>query len=163
MAPDTGRTLLFTRLDAAETRLRRLVDAPTSTGLTQPDAEGEERWDAGQVWAHLAELPAYWLGEAKRIVAAPAGKTASFGRGTDAPVRTEPIEADRHRPVPELWAECQAGITGVRAFAEVAGKADWARLGDHVTKGSIAAGFVLEAFVGGHLLEHAAQLDGLDK
>jgi hypothetical protein len=162
MAPDTGRTLLFARLDEAEARLDRLARSPVSARLTEPDPGGEERWDAGQVWAHLAEFPTYWLGEAKRIVAAPAGETTSFGRGTDAAVRTEPIEAERHRPTTELWAECQAGIADVRAFAASASETDWTRLGDHVTKGPVAAGFVLEAFVGGHLLEHAAQLDGLD-
>ena len=161
MAPDTGHELLFARLDEAESRLGRLAQAPIRSGLSEPDPGGDERWDAGQVWAHLAEFPAYWLGEAQHIVAAPPGKPVRFGRGTDTPVRTEPIEADRHRPVAELWAECQAGITSVRTFAATASDADWTRLGEHVTKGPIAAGFVLEAFVGVHILEHAAQLEGL--
>jgi hypothetical protein len=113
------------------------------------------------VWAHLAEFPAYWLGEAERIVNAASGESVSFGRATDAPVRTLPIEAERHRPVAELWADCRAGIERVRAFARITSDEDWARLGDHVTKGPTSVGFVLEAFVGGHLLEHAAQLEEL--
>jgi hypothetical protein len=33
------------------------------------------------------------------------------------------------------------------------------RPGEHVVRGPLTAGFVLEAFVGGHLLEHASQLE----
>lgn len=158
-----GRALLLARLDEAEARLARLVAAPAHAGLSDPEPGGEERWDAGQVWAHLAEFPTYWLGEAERIIAAPEGEEARFGRATDAPERVDPIEERRHRPVAELWTACRSGIRRVRAFALVTGEEDWARWGDHVVRGRLTAGFVPEAFVGGHLIEHATQLERLER
>jgi hypothetical protein len=158
---DESRALLLARLDEAETRLARLAAAPLPADPSHVDPGDEERWDAGQVWAHLAEFPAYWLAQAERILAAPPGRPARFGRATDAPERVGPIEAGRHRPVDELWATCREGIEQVRAFTRTASRGDWAREGDHVLRGPLTAGFILEAFVGGHLLEHAAQLEAL--
>jgi hypothetical protein len=158
---DESRALLLARLDEAETRLARVAAAPLPAGRSHADPRDEEGWDAGRVWAHLAEFPVYWLAQAERIIAAPPGRPARFGRATDAPERVGPIEAGRHRPVDDLWSACREGIEQVRAFTRAATAEDWAREGDHVVRGPLTAGFVLEAFVGGHLLEHAAQLEAL--
>jgi hypothetical protein len=171
MESDEDRAVLLERLDEAEARLARLAVAGLAaerpavalpaSGHGHPDPGPEERWEAGQVWAHLAEFPAYWLAQAERIIDAPPDRRARFGRATDAPERLEPIEAQRHRPVTELWAACREGIERVRVFSRSASNDDWTRLGEHVTRGPLTAGFVLVAFVGGHLLEHAAQLESL--
>jgi hypothetical protein len=155
------RSLLLARLDEAEVRLARLASVPKPGGRSEPDPGSSERWDAGQTWAHLAEFPDYWLAQAERIVAAPRDQPAHFGRTSDAPERVEPIEAQRDRPVDVLWATCRLGIERVRAFALEASETDWAREGEHAVRGPLSAGFVLEAFVGGHLLEHAEQLESL--
>jgi hypothetical protein len=155
------RSLLLARLEEAEVRLARLASAPKPGGRSDPDPDSDERWDAGQVWAHLAEFPAYWLAQAERIIEAPPDQPARIGRATSAPERVEPIEAGRERPVAESWAMCRLGIERVRAFALGASETDWAREGEHVVRGPLSAGYVLEAFVGGHLLEHAAQLERL--
>jgi hypothetical protein len=161
MTHAASRSLLLARLDEAEVRLARLASVPKPGGRSEPDPGSSERWDAGQTWAHLAEFPAYWLAQAECIVAAPSDQPARFGRTSDAPERVEPIEAQREVPVDVLWATCRLGIERVRAFALVASETDWAREGEHVVRGPVSAGFVLEAFVGGHLLEHAAQLERL--
>ena len=161
MAIDEGRAVLLERLDEAEARLARLAAAPPSSGRSDPDPGSEERWDAGQVCAHLAEFPAYWLAQAERIIDAPPDFPARFGRATDAPERVQPIEAERHRPVGDLWAACRQAIERIRAFTRSANDDDRARTGEHVTHGPLTAGSVLVAFVGGHLLEHAAQLESL--
>ena len=59
---------LIARLADAERRLGEHASRPLPPGLTEPDPGGEERWEAGQVWAHLAEFPAYWLAQAQRVV-----------------------------------------------------------------------------------------------
>jgi hypothetical protein len=161
MCGDDGRTLLLARLEEAEVRLGQLAAAPKPHGRSDPDPGSEERWDAGQVWAHLAEFPPYWLAQAERIIEAPPDQPARIGRATSAPERVEPIEAGRDRPVAESWAACRLGIERVRAFALEASESDWARQGEHPVRGPVTAGFVLEAFVGGHLLEHAEQLERL--
>ena len=60
---------LITRLTDAERRLAEHASQPLPSGLSDPDPGAEERWEAGQIWAHLAEFPAYWLGQAQRVIA----------------------------------------------------------------------------------------------
>ena len=43
-------------LDDVLARLEAHAAGAAPAGLTEPDAGGTERWDAGQVWAHLAEF-----------------------------------------------------------------------------------------------------------
>ena len=71
---------LLTRLSAVERRLAEHASAPLPAGTTEPDPDGEERWEAGQVWAHLAEFPAYWLHQAQRVIAQPTHEPVPFGR-----------------------------------------------------------------------------------
>ncbi|MEO7295613.1 MAG: hypothetical protein ABIZ57_05685, partial [Candidatus Limnocylindria bacterium] len=87
---------LLARLGEVERRLAEHADAPVPSGLTEPDAGGEERWGAGQVWAHLAEFPSYWLAQAQRVVALPTHEPVPFGRVKTDTVRIEAIERDRN-------------------------------------------------------------------
>ena len=56
------------RLTAVGTRLRDLAPRRLD-GLTDPDPATGERWDAGQVWAHIAEFVPYWIAQAERVLA----------------------------------------------------------------------------------------------
>ena len=47
---------LVARLVEAERRLAEHAATPLPGGLADPDPGAEERWEAGQIWAHLAEL-----------------------------------------------------------------------------------------------------------
>jgi hypothetical protein len=60
----------LSRLVAAQRRLTEHAARPLPTGLTDPDPGASERWEAGQVWAHLAEFPAYWHDQMRAILAA---------------------------------------------------------------------------------------------
>ena len=66
-------TPFLSRLAAAERRLVEHAARPLPTGLTDPDPGASERWEAGQVWAHLAEFPGYWLEQIRDLLAARAG------------------------------------------------------------------------------------------
>jgi len=55
MSPDVDAVIA--RMAEAERRLAEHA-AEVPTGLTAPDPASGEQWDAGQVWAHLAEFPA---------------------------------------------------------------------------------------------------------
>ena len=89
-------------LDAVLARLEAHAAADAPSGLTEPDAGGTERWEAGQVWAHLAEFGAYWREELRMIVdtagAADDGPVP-FGRTKRDPHRIAMIEAHRHEPI----------------------------------------------------------------
>ncbi len=58
------------RLGRVERRLADHAARPLPSTLTDPDPGAEERWEAGQVWAHLAEFPGYWLEQVRAVLAA---------------------------------------------------------------------------------------------
>jgi hypothetical protein len=149
------------RLHDAEVRLLSLATRPFPPGLTEPDAGSEERWDAPRVWAHLAEFPAYWVAEARKILAAPVDQPTQFGRLADDPGRIEAIERDRMLPSDEVWQRVRSGIAEARSFAMALSPADRARVGQHPRRGPVTIAFVLDQFVANHLEEHAAQLERL--
>src|SRR5262249_42910936 len=86
------------RIDAADAALVGHA-ATEHEGLTEPDPGSTERWDAGQVWAHLAEIGDYWLGELARVVDAGSTEPVPFGRVKSNPERIAAIAAGRHRAV----------------------------------------------------------------
>jgi hypothetical protein len=90
---------LIGRLRSVERRLVEHAEAEDRglpAGLTAPDPGGEERWEAGQVWAHVAEFPAYWLGQVRRVLAG-GPDPVPFGRVKTDPDRLAAIERDRRR------------------------------------------------------------------
>jgi hypothetical protein len=64
------------RLRAAQRRLVEHAARALPDGLTDPDPGASERWEAGQVWAHLAEFPGYWLEQIRSLLAGRSTGTA---------------------------------------------------------------------------------------
>jgi DinB superfamily len=150
------------RLDAVEGRLRALVAVePAPAALTDPDQPSGERWEWGQVWAHLAEFIPYWTGQIRTALAADPGEPPPFGRVKTDEGRVAAIEADRHRPPAELWARLAAQLVGLRSLLAGLSDADWGRRVLHSTLGVLDMPMVVEEFLVGHLESHAAQLEGL--
>lgn len=154
---------LLTRLGDAERRLADHASAPLPSGLTDPDEGGEERWEAGQVWAHLAEFPAYWLAQAQRVVALPTHEPVPFGRVKTDAGRVEAIERDRHTDPAALLERVRASLAEVTDTAGQLTPADWRRRGMHPTLGEMSVERIFERFLAEHLEEHADQLDLLAK
>jgi hypothetical protein len=89
-------TVDLARLERVRRRLADHAARPLPSGLTDPDPGATERWEAGQVWAHLAEFPAFWLDQITRVLAAPStGEPVPFGRTKADPGRIEAIERER--------------------------------------------------------------------
>jgi hypothetical protein len=160
-----ARDELIARLSEAERRLGEHVaaeDHGLPGGLTKPDPGGTERWEAGQVWAHLAEFPTYWWEQLQRIMAGTdAREPVPFGRVRTDAGRLAAIERDRHSDPAALLRRVQAGVAtvvdGLRSLPDEA----WTRVGRHPTLGDVTIGFAVERFIVGHLEEHVAQLDEL--
>ncbi|HZA82076.1 MAG TPA: hypothetical protein VFC13_11475, partial [Actinomycetes bacterium] len=57
------------RLQAAAGRIRASAVVLGEDALTEPDPESGERWDRGQVLAHVAEMLPYWAQQAELIAA----------------------------------------------------------------------------------------------
>lgn len=153
--------VLLARMADVERRLIEHASVPPPTGLTEPDPGGEERWEAGQVWAHLAEFPAYWLGQAQRVIALPTYEPVPFGRVKTDAGRIEAIERDRSSDPSALLERVRTSLAevtdAVRSFPPEA----WARRGAHPTRGDMTVQEIVEKFIVEHLEEHAEQLDGL--
>jgi histidinol-phosphate aminotransferase len=152
-------------LDDVLARLETHAAGVRPAGLTEPDPGGTERWEAGQVWAHLAEFGAYWRAELRAIVDAPddpAANPVPFGRTKRDPHRIAMIEKHRHMPIEVQMQTVRQNIAAFRADLAEMTRDDWGRRGRHETLGEMDLWRFLDHFVTGHYIEHADQLDGLD-
>lgn len=155
---------LIARMADAERRLAAHASGPVPAGLTEPDPGGEERWEAGQVWAHLAEFPSYWMNQARGILAkrdSGVPEPIAFGRVKSDPDRAAAIERDRHDDPAALLRRVRESLAWVgdelRALPEDA----WQARGQHPTRGEMTVQALIERFIVAHLEEHADQLDSL--
>ncbi len=149
------------RLDAIERRLSAHAMFGPEPGLTDPDPGADERWEAMQVWAHMAEFVGYWHGQARRIVAEYAGDPVAFGRLKTDENRIASIEAGRRRPISELAEQVQASIADVRGWLAELRPEERTAVGRHRTAGELDIDGLVERFIVDHLEEHLDQLDGL--
>jgi hypothetical protein len=157
----TDVAALLQRLSDVEARLVEHAAAPLPPGLTDPEPGARERWEAGQVWAHLAEFVPYWHGQFQRVISQPTDKPIPFGRTKADPGRIAAIERDRRTAPEELLRRVQAGIAELRAMLESLPSEAWSARGLHPTAGEIPLPKMIERFEIGHLEEHADQLDSL--
>jgi histidinol-phosphate aminotransferase len=148
------------RIDAADERLATHA-AVTHEGLTAPEPGGTEQWDAGQVWAHLAEIGDYWLGELSRVVDGAGDEPAIIGRAPSDPQRVAAIENNRYRRVADNLATTRHSLDALRAYVAGMSETDWSRTGHHTTLGDLSIDQQLDHFHIGHIENHLDQLDGL--
>jgi len=152
---------IIARMAAAEARLAEHAAAPLPGGLSDPDPGGEERWEAGQVWAHLAEFPAYWLEQARSIVEAASSEPVPFGRLKTDPGRVAAVERDRHADPAALLERVRESLAETTDTFRSWPLEAWSRTGQHPLLGPVGMEQIVERFIVGHLEEHADQLDGM--
>jgi hypothetical protein len=151
----------LSRLSAVTDRLEGLAARPAPGGLTEADQPSGERWEWGQVWAHLAEFPDYWLQEIAAVLTATGARPVPFGRTKADPGRIAAIERDRGETSAQLMSAMRPQLTRLRSTIEGFTSEDWSRPFHHVTLGEMDLPRVMDRFLVGHLEEHADQLDGL--
>jgi len=152
------------RLRAVQARLDEHAAAGAPPGLTEPDPGGTERWEAGQVWAHLAEFPAYWLGQIQHILErrlAGDPEPVPFGRTKTDAARIAAIERDRNEDPEALLRKVRDGISATVSNLDALPADAWSARGLHPTRGEMTPAEVLDRFIVNHLEEHADQLDKL--
>lgn len=153
------------RLRRAEQRLVEHAERPLPAGLTDPDPGKEERWEAGQVWAHLAEFPAYWLGQAAAVLASREGgavEPVPFGRTKADAERIAAIERERHTDPVELLRRVRRDLAETTRALDALDGGAWTVRGLHPTMGEMSIERIVEEFIVDHLEEHADQLDKLE-
>jgi hypothetical protein len=154
---------LLERLEAVLAHLERLAgEQPPEGALTEADEPTGERWEWGQVWAHTAEFPAYWMARLREVLAKPdTGEPPPFGRTKTDPDRIGAIERDRHTPPQRLLVRLRGDLDDLRDLLSELSAKDWGRSVRHPTLGVLDMPRVFEEFLVGHLEGHARQLDGL--
>ena len=160
MSSDVAARFLA-RLDVAEPRLRELAARP-GDGLTEPDPGGEERWDSGQVWSHLAEFIPFWVAQAERLVHSSDSDPQPFGRTKTSPQRLAAIERGRNLPRHQLLEAVLEDISDLRAFISELPLSGWDVRGRHERVGVMSMERIVEEFLVGHIEEHADQLAALE-
>jgi len=154
-------TDLIQMLEDIEQRLAEHAAGPAPSGLTEPDEGGTERWEAAQVWAHMAEFVPFWQAELEKVVDHYAGSPVPFGRTKDDPARAGAIEEGRHVPIAELMRQVHDGIEVTRRYLPTLSAAQWSSVGLHSRRGEMTVPQIVERFTIDHLEEHADQLDDL--
>ena len=150
-------------LDSALGPARRPRRGSASPGPHRPDPPTGERWDAGQVWAHLGEFGAYWRGELRRhrrrrCRGAGAVRPHEAGPPSHREIEAHRRHADRDRSASDRARDAAAVLRDSR-------RADRRRL-DRVraaTRRSATwtSGGSSTHFAAGHYEQHADQLDEL--
>ena len=149
------------RVDAVERRLEEHAGREVPGGaLTPADPSTGERWQSGQVWAHIAEFVPYWLAEMERVVAGHS-EPVPFGRTKSDPERIAAIERDRDTDRAALWHRVVDADSRLRAALAALDERDWQVRGLHPTLGEMDLSRLVEEFLVGHLEQHADQLDAL--
>jgi len=150
------------RLPELRQRIARLARREQPAGLTEPDPDTpEERWDAAQVWAHIAEFVGYWHQQMADVVSKYDGDPVPFGRTKSDAGRISAIETGRHRLVKDLAADADREIADLERYLKSLDQQQWQAKGLHPTRGVLDVPAMVERFVTDHLAEHAAQLEGL--
>jgi DinB superfamily len=144
------------RLQAAAGRIRASAAVRPEDALTDPDPGSGERWDRGQVLAHVAEMLPYWAQQAELVAS---GRQREFGRVSSDPDRVGAIERDRREDPGRLLGRVDEGVAVVLALLDRLDDQDLARSGHHQTLGDMTVAEIVDRFAVAHLEEHADQLD----
>jgi hypothetical protein len=149
------------RLEAVEQRLAQHAAVPAPTGLTEPDPGDTERWEAGQVWGHLAEFMPYWLDQLAKVVNQYGGTPVPFGRTKADAARLEGIAKGLGVPIGDQMASVGQAIAMARNYLAQLTPEQWEAMGLHARRGEMGVPDIVRTFMVDHLEEHADQLDAL--
>ena len=157
------RDAYLARLDSVEARLSAAAFTEPLLGeVTRADPVSGERWDRGQVWAHVSEFIPYWIVQVGPVLRGQAsGEPVRFGRTKADPERIGAIERNRGTSVDLLWADASADIAQLRGLLAGVEPDQWRIRGLHPTLGAMTIDQIVEMFLVGHLEEHADQLAGM--
>jgi hypothetical protein len=145
------------RLRAAADRIRATVPDIPDDARTSADPETGERWDRGQVLAHVAEILPYWSEQVELVVERGGG--VPFGRVKSDPDRIAAIERDRRAETAELLRRMDEGVERVLALLDRLDQRALERTGTHQRIGEMTAAQIIDRFLVDHLEEHAEQLE----
>jgi len=145
------------RLVVAAERIRAAVPDVPDDARTAADPETGERWDRGQVLAHVAEILPYWSRQAELV--AERGGGVPFGRVKSNPGRIAAIERGRGEDPARLFERMDQGVQEVLALLDRLDGQALSRTGTHQRLGEMTVATIIDHFLVDHLEEHADQLE----
>jgi DinB superfamily len=151
---------LRTRLRAAH---ERIAAAPeTGPGVYgAPDPKTGERWNAGNVLGHTAEMLPFWVDQVRGVLA---GRT-ELGRGVEGyERRKQGIESGATLGEEELRTRVEAGVSLAAILLDEMSPADLERRVTYRSRDGedqTMLGQLVDQLIVGHLEEHAKQLTEL--
>jgi len=147
------------RIDAVEGRLQHSI-GPLE-GLTAPDPNSGEQWDASQVWGHLAEFVEYWIGIFGELIDEFAGESIPFGRASDDESRMAGLRHGSRLGFDRLWGEVRHDLDDLRHFLQTLPASAEHVVGIPPDGGERSLVDLIDAYLVDHLEEHAAQLESI--
>ena len=130
-------------------------------GLTDADEKTGERWEWGQVWAHLGEFVPYWMDQVRVVLRGDGSEPVPFGRIKTDPGRVAAIERDRRVAPGDLMERLKGQLADLGEMVDQIPLDGWSKPGVHQTLGAMDVRQIVDEFLVGHLEEHEAQLRSL--
>src|SRR5438874_6828886 len=149
------------RLGAAHERIRKAPE--TGPGIYgAPDPETGERWNAGNVLGHLAEMLPFWVDQVRGVLAG----REELGRGVEGyERRRQGIDSGQTLTEAELRKRVAAGVDEARTLFDEMTPPDLQRGVTYRTRKderSANLGELLDDLIVAHVEAHAKQLEELD-
>lgn len=148
---------LRARVERAQAQLRA-VPATGPGVYGSPDPETGERWNAGNVLGHLAEMIPFWTAQARSVMEG----AGEVGRGTAGyESRRGGIDSGQTLTEPDLRARIDSGLEALLALIDGLQPSDLQRQIVHRSKAaerSLTLRELIDELLVGHLEAHAKQL-----
>ena len=120
--------------------------------------EPEASWGPPEVFAHVAEMLRFWLGEIERVLAG-SPEPVPFGRVAADEQRIGIIGRDRTVPLAEHYSRIAADIGRYQDRLPTLTPDELTKRGLHATAGEITVVGMVERFAVRHIEEHVEQLE----
>lgn len=143
------------RLENVAQGVAQLLSAPMTTSALKA-SDHQDEWSVMELLGHLVEMIPYWLHSCQTILAADHPPT--FGRSLEAPERLDGVKRGATLGLPTALAQLQAEIQ--QGTALIRGMSDEQRRkkGNHLVRGELTVGEIIETLIVAHAEAHLAQL-----
>lgn len=144
------------RLERVGEQLRALLARPDVAQRVH-DTPSAGDWSALQTVGHMAEMIPYWLKHCADIIAA-AGAPHRFGRALDDPERLAGVERAKTGDPAQLLRQLDREIQAAAATLRAMPAGEFARVGQHSTRGEMTVEQIAEQLLVGHAEAHVEQV-----
>jgi hypothetical protein len=114
-----------------------------------------EEWSAGEILAHMADSPRFYVSEVRRLLQEGGG---TFGRPNDHPSRLDPVRLHGGDSLEQALASNREGVATARVLLEELTDRDLAVPARHPRAGQCDVDGLIARFIVDHRRNHAQQI-----